>query len=882
MAKEMQQTRAKIGVKRQQIHMKTVENDDVCTEGLISFDEDDTITQSGRINITSIRRGLQNQVDVRNSHLKNQVIDEQFEQTSKFSILLSNRNNYASNPRQNIENQIIDQENKMVSARGNSHQNNSYLEKTTPRSSRPNYYSQKPQEMHQPKSMISNYANVPKLPLNRKSNVGNKSKNSKKEQSIEITTSIDLSNINKKESNQSTNIKKKFIESSTKKVDESVYAPAFIIGEKDPEWDSFLDDTKLELNQEEINQFQKDYFEQLSQIKNQDQRILFKQVFALQHKIDPSILRSPTKINNCTTPTKSKLDYQTNQKYGSQNQQTVTKSTKKKHEGLTDQRHQNSDATHKIYQSFQSVQKSHKKFHYQDSSSKKYKFTDVKLQEVLDISNAIITQSPLPSLPTDEKQYPNKNRSHMKCNQDVLLEDIMNVRSLSISLRTATDAGAFQYEDQNNSFMQNGSDVKRSAFKFQYNTNQTNISHKEYHEDDSVINDLVQQNSLDQDRNHIRNMNKDVFNIIDENNNNGEMTGGNFILEESNSSYSKTTGTLNFQKTQQTLNSHYSLKLLGHNQCESINEYDSYKESSIEEDDKRNSSQKVEKIQIAPESFKSTAVMQAIGVDKKCLEHLQSSCNQSQIPTPAFSYKQKSSVNEYIDYQTDRSISYNDINQKKGGNYLMQNHSKLIEKLTEKCLQKNKNQYSNQDFTSQSSQNFHTIQHDQSAKDVSLIQNPVSSHSFIQNNKENQSNLTQISKSSIKTFIPRSNSANANIIVINSSNINNCKISKLKLNLKRASMNIQNSMIKPSQLQLQQSIKSQHQNFHSIQHHTNQSMITSQDNNKKLLNLKIPVKKLNKLSNISSQSVLAISTNGLQSVQNKKGSNYSSLIPTER
>ena len=68
-----------------------------------------------------------------------------------------------------------------------------------------------------------------------------------------ILSFIDLSNINKKESNQSTNIKKKFIESSTKKVDESVYAPAFIIGEKDPEWDSFLDDTKLELNQEEIN-----------------------------------------------------------------------------------------------------------------------------------------------------------------------------------------------------------------------------------------------------------------------------------------------------------------------------------------------------------------------------------------------------------------------------------------------------------------------------------------------------------------------------------------------------------------------------------------------------------------------------------------------------
>jgi len=30
--------------------------------------------------------------------------------------------------------------------------------------------------------------------------------------------------------------------------DESVYAPAFIIGEKDPEWDSFLDDTKVNVS----------------------------------------------------------------------------------------------------------------------------------------------------------------------------------------------------------------------------------------------------------------------------------------------------------------------------------------------------------------------------------------------------------------------------------------------------------------------------------------------------------------------------------------------------------------------------------------------------------------------------------------------------------
>lgn len=41
-------------------------------------------------------------------------------------------------------------------------------------------------------------------------------------------------------------MKKHFTESANKIEDDSVIAaPAFIIGEKDPEWDSFLDDTKI-------------------------------------------------------------------------------------------------------------------------------------------------------------------------------------------------------------------------------------------------------------------------------------------------------------------------------------------------------------------------------------------------------------------------------------------------------------------------------------------------------------------------------------------------------------------------------------------------------------------------------------------------------------
>jgi hypothetical protein len=78
-------------------------------------------------------------------------------------------------------------------------------------------------------------------------NKGKQSRGHKKgeEQSVEITRSIDLSNIHtKKDSEQSTNVKQYIVDSGNKN-NESVYAPAFIIGEKDPEWDSFLDDTKV-------------------------------------------------------------------------------------------------------------------------------------------------------------------------------------------------------------------------------------------------------------------------------------------------------------------------------------------------------------------------------------------------------------------------------------------------------------------------------------------------------------------------------------------------------------------------------------------------------------------------------------------------------------
>lgn len=54
-----------------------------------------------------------------------------------------------------------------------------------------------------------------------------------------MTRSIDLSNIMQ----QKTELKQ-----YPGTADESVYAPAFILGEKDPEWDSFLDDTKVNVS----------------------------------------------------------------------------------------------------------------------------------------------------------------------------------------------------------------------------------------------------------------------------------------------------------------------------------------------------------------------------------------------------------------------------------------------------------------------------------------------------------------------------------------------------------------------------------------------------------------------------------------------------------
>jgi len=63
------------------------------------------------------------------------------------------------------------------------------------------------------------------------------------------------------------------------------------------------------------------------------------------------------------------------------------------------------------------------------------------------IPEAILTESPLPDY-TGESAA----REEQKCyeQQDVKIEDILNVPSLSVSLRTATDCGA--YFDEGNSF----------------------------------------------------------------------------------------------------------------------------------------------------------------------------------------------------------------------------------------------------------------------------------------------------------------------------------------------------------------------------------------------------------------------------------------------
>jgi len=53
----------------------------------------------------------------------------------------------------------------------------------------------------------------------------------------------------------------------------------------------------------------------------------------------------------------------------------------------------------------------------------------------------------------------------------------MNVKSLSISLRTATDAGAYLNDENNNSFLK--SDIKRSNFKFN-NQNAKNCNNNNF------------------------------------------------------------------------------------------------------------------------------------------------------------------------------------------------------------------------------------------------------------------------------------------------------------------------------------------------------------------------------------------------------------------
>lgn len=121
---------------------------------------------------------------------------------------------------------------------------------------------------------------------------------------------------------------------------------------------------------------------------------------------------------------------------------------------------------------------------------------------------------------------------------------------MSISMKTATDAGNFLNDDKsqgvNGSFFR--SDIKRSNFKQMKTINDSYIIYQ-YNEDDSMIQirDMIKINDDSDNKNTKGGVCNQVFNIIDDNNNNGELSGAN--LEESSSSYSKT-GNINFKNTQ--------------------------------------------------------------------------------------------------------------------------------------------------------------------------------------------------------------------------------------------------------------------------------------------------------------------------------------------
>ena len=214
-----------------------------------------------------------------------------------------------------------------------------------------------------------------------------------------------------------------------------IFPPPLLLNDQDCEWDSNLDETKVEIDEGHLKQLQADFREQAILIDGQSDLILFKQLFALQNGISTALLDIYRDTKPSHQPTKAQVFTHDNK----ENRQPASL--------LNQYQRQSSKIGAKPLQNHSLTRNSRMVPQVPPvrSTEKNSQLTDVKLSQILNVTNDIVLQSPLEEISMVEglrrQGRDCANRIDIQ-DRDVKMEEVLNAPSLSISLKTVTEASA--------------------------------------------------------------------------------------------------------------------------------------------------------------------------------------------------------------------------------------------------------------------------------------------------------------------------------------------------------------------------------------------------------------------------------------------------------
>ncbi|TNV83451.1 hypothetical protein FGO68_gene2040 [Halteria grandinella] len=301
--------------------------------------------------------------------------------------------------------------------------------------------------------------------------------------------------------------------------DSQIAVPACMLKEQMDQWDSELDETLQDCDSDHIKSLQTEFFNIYSQINDLNDKIIYKQLFSLQHNINTRLLDSQVIQRQYLQKTTAREKAMAQQDQADEVEQTLVISYREggqqkgagKRSSATQigQYQKQSKSIGKASFGAPTSQNQSKVWKGErqhrppiGSSEKKQNSSDAHLSQIMNVSYGLKMDTPVRDFSLEAAKVDPRDR-------DVRIEDIINAPSLSISLQTATEASMIMAEHPlSHMAVPQESEIKSR----QYGRLEKSEAHDSI-EQDSVLFDLCRRNvDLNLPR---KDLNQQIFNIID-------------------------------------------------------------------------------------------------------------------------------------------------------------------------------------------------------------------------------------------------------------------------------------------------------------------------------------------------------------------------------